>query len=161
MTHFLIHNTPFPYSPSCSPLPNPPFPQLCPPCASVFGWWNHSKFNSWNWVGSWASSPLSSDCNKNASQEVESQPSSYILHHMRILFLSFQSNQLCDSFVMLIGFWASPSSSGKDNGCQGSMLYVQHTFSVISFLDVFMVYVSILKAHVDVRSTVWVENFNI
>ena len=46
--------------------------------------------------------------------------------------------------MMLIGFWASPSDSGKNNWCQGPMLYVQHTFYVISFLDVFVVYVCLV-----------------
>ena len=96
------------------PLPNPPFPQLCPPCASVLGWWNHSKFNGWNWIGSWTSSPLSSDCNKNTSQKVETQPSSDVLHHMRIFLLPFQSNQLRNSLVVFICFWACPSSCWKD-----------------------------------------------
>ena len=67
----------------------------------------------------------------------------------------------CAILLWCFGFWTSPSSSGKDNGCEGSMLYVQDTFSVTSFFNVLVVYVCILPAHVDVRSTVGVKNFYI
>ena len=123
--------------------------------------WNEVEGNLWKrdtFLSPTIPPSISSYCYERTSEDSETQSCTNMIYNMRIFFLPLSWNQFCQLFVKASRFRTHSTRGCENKGWKGSLLYLQNSVVVTTFLFPFMLDIELLWGRANVRRGIWMEN---